>query len=205
MKTRSKPNRRRAGKEGRSRTNRFHRRSNPVPDGHLAVGRILGAHGLRGEVRVESHTDFESRFAPGQGLLIGEELLLAEIASSRPHKGIFLVQFAEVTSRIAAEELFNEWLYIPEESAMELDADSFWVHDIVGLTAQTESKRRLGEVVDVLFTGANEVYIIRPASGVNRDRDLLIPALAEVVRSVDIGAGTLTVRLLPGMLEESGE
>lgn len=205
MKTGSKPNRRRAGKEGRSRTNRFHRRSNPVPDGHLAVGRILGAHGLRGEVRVESHTDFDSRFAPGQALLIGDQLLLGEIASSRPHKGVYLVQFAEINSRIAAEELLNEWLYIPEESAMELDADSFWVHDIVGLTAQTESERRLGEVVDVLFTGANEVYIIRPASGVNRDRDLLIPALAEVVRSVDIGAGTLTVRLLPGMLEESGE
>lgn len=137
--------------------------------------------------------------------MIGEELLLAEIASSRPHKGIFLVQFAEISSRIAAEELFNEWLYIPEESAMELDADSFWVHDIVGLTAQTEAKRRLGEVVDVLFTGANEVYIIRPAPGVNRDRDLLIPALAEVVRSVDIEAGILTVRLLPGMLEGSVE
>ena len=205
MKTRSKPKRRRPGKGGRSRTNRFHRRSTSVPDGHLAVGRILGAHGLRGEVKVESHTDFDSRFAPGQQLLIGEDLLLAEIESSRPHKGIYLVQFSEVTDRFAAEDLFDEWLYIPEEAAMELDADSFWVHDIVGLTVQTESKSQLGEVVDVLFTGANEVYIIRPAPGVNRDRDLLIPALAEVVRAVDIEAGTLTVRLQPGMLDDGGE
>ena len=205
MKTRSKPNRRRPKKSGRSRRNRFHRRSVSVPDGHLAVGRILGAHGLRGEVKVESHTDFDSRFAVGQQVLIGEELLLAEIASSRPHKGIILVQFSEVTDRIAAEELLNEWLYIPEAAAMELDADSYWVHDIVGLKVQTEAKSQLGEVVDVLFTGANEVYIIRPELGVNRDRDLLIPALAEVVRGVDIGAGTLTVRLQPGMLEDGGE
>ena len=205
MKTRSKPKRRRTGKGGRSRTSRFHSRSTSVPDGHLAVGRILGAHGLRGEVKVESHTDFDSRFAPGQQLLIGEELLLAEIESSRPHKGIHLVQFSEVTDRFAAEDLFDEWLYIPEEAAMELDEDSFWVHDIVGLTVQTESESQLGEVVDVLFTGANEVYIIRPAPGVNRDRDLLIPALAEVVRAVDIEAGTLTVRLQPGMLDDGGE
>ncbi len=205
MGTQSKSNRRRPKKGGRSGRNRFHQRSAGVPDGHLAVGRILGAHGLRGEVKVESHTDFDSRFAAGQQLLVGEELLLAEIASSRPHKGIFLIHFAEVTSRFGAEELLNEWLYIPEGAAMELDADSFWVHDIVGLKVQTESESRLGEVADVLFTGANEVYIIRPEPGVNRDRDLLIPALEEVVRAVDIEAGTLTVRLQPGMLEDGGE
>jgi 16S rRNA processing protein RimM len=205
MNDRSKPKRGRPGKGRRSRASRFRQRSSSVPDGHLAVGRILGAHGLRGEVKIESHTDFDSRFDPGQQLLVGKELLLAEITSSRPHKGIFLVQFSEISDRFGAEELYNEWLYIPEEAAMELEEDSFWVHDIVGLTAQTESKGRLGEVVDVLFTGANEVYIVRPAPGVNRDRDLLIPALEEVVRRVDIEAGTLTVRLQPGLLEESGE
>lgn len=204
MESRSKPGRQQQRKSGRSRKNRFHQRSSSVPEGHLAVGRILGAHGLRGEVKVESHTDFDSRFASGQQLLIGEELLLAEIVSSRPHKGVFLVQFSEVTDRTSAEDLLNEWLYIPEGAAMDLDADSFWVHDIVGLRVQTESGCQLGEVADVLFTGANEVYIIRPAPGVNRDRDLLIPALEEVVRAVDIGAGTLTVRLLPGMLEGGG-
>ncbi len=205
MNDRSKPKRGRPGRGRRSRASRFRQRSSSVPDGHLAVGRILGAHGLRGEVKIESHTDFDSRFDPGQQLLVGKELLLAEITSSRPHKGIFLVQFSEISDRFGAEELYNEWLYIPEEAAMELEEDSFWVHDIVGLTAQTESKGRLGEVVDVLFTGANEVYIVRPAPGVNRDRDLLIPALEEVVRRVDIEAGTLTVRLQPGLLEESGE
>lgn len=202
MKTRSQRKQRRSGKAGPSRASRFHRRPASVPDGYLAVGRILGAHGLRGELRVESHTDFDTRFTPGKQLLIGEKLAAAEIAASRPHKGNFLVQFAEISSRIAAEDLYREWLYIPEEAAMELDDDSFWVHDIIGLTVQTESQSRLGEVADVLFTGANEVYIIRPAPGVNRDRELLIPALAEVVRAVDIEAGTLTVRLQPGMLED---
>ena len=193
--------RRRPEKDGAARGGRFRRRSAPVPEGYLAIGRILGAHGLRGEVKVESHTDFDSRFAPGQQLLIGEELHLTEIAAARPHKGIFLLTFDEITDRVAAESLHYEWLFIPEDAAMKLDEDSFWVHDIIGLTVQTESLKPLGKVTDVLFTGANEVYIIQPAPGINRDRELLIPALADVIRAVDLEAGTVTVRLLPGMLE----
>ena len=196
---------RRPRKGGLARGSRFRRRLDPVPDGYLAVGRILGAHGLRGEVKVESYTDFDSRFAPGQQLLLGEELFLTEIAAARPHKGIFLLTFAEVTDREAAESLLNEWLYIPEEAAMTLDEDSFWVHQIIGLIVQTESNMRLGEVTDVIFTGANQVYVIRPATGINRDRELLVPALADVIRAVDLEAGVVTVRLLPGMLEDSGQ
>lgn len=196
--------RRRQRKGGPVRASRFRRRSVPVPDGHLIVGRILGAHGLRGEVKVESYTDFEERFNAGQQLLLGDELQVAEISTSRAHKGIFLLGFDDITDRAAAELLHNEWLYIPEEAAMQLDEDSFWVHDIIGLNVQTESQERLGEVVDVLFTGANEVYIVRPVPGINKNRELLIPALAEVICSVDLEAGAVTVRLLPGMLDETG-
>jgi 16S rRNA processing protein RimM len=202
MKTRSQRKQRRAAKAGSRRASRFHRRSTFIPDGYLAVGRILGAHGLLGEVKVESHTDFDSRFTPGQQLFIGEKLAQTEIETSRPHKGIFLIRFTDISDRFKAEDLYNEWLYIPEDKAMELDEDVHWVHDIVGLTVQTEAHRRLGKVADVLFTGANEVYIIRPEPGVNRDRDLLIPALADVVRAVDVEAGILTVRLQPGLLED---
>ena len=198
-------NRRRQRKERKADGSRFRRRPDPVPDGYLAVGRILGAHGLLGEVKVESYTDFDSRFAPGQQLLLGKELFLTEIASARPHKGIFLLTFAEIADRGAAESLQNEWLYIPEDAAMGLDEDSFWIHQIIGLTVQTETNKKLGEVADVIFTGANEVYVIRPAAGINRDRELLIPALAEVIRAVDLEAGVVTVRLLPGMIEESGQ
>ena len=202
MAARPQRNRRRPGESKQRRASRFRRRSVAVPSGYLAVGRILGAHGLLGEVRVESHTDFDSRFTAGSQLLLGEKLTLTSIATSRPHMGIFLLRFSEVTDRFAAEALLNEWLYIPEEAAMDLDEDSFWVHDIIGLKVQTEAQRNLGEVVDVLFTGANQVYILRPAPGVNRDRELLIPALAEVIRAVDLEAATVTIRLLPGILDE---
>ncbi|RME64813.1 MAG: ribosome maturation factor RimM, partial [Caldilineae bacterium] len=65
----------------------------PIPEGHMIVGRIINAHGLRGEVQVELHTDFPERFASGEHVLLGESLTLTEIRTSRPHKGRMLVLF----------------------------------------------------------------------------------------------------------------
>lgn len=201
MTERPKRTRRQSRKQGKPRSSRFRRRASQVPEGYLAVGRIMGAHGLDGELKVESYTDFNSRFTQGQQLFLGEELAVTEIATARPHKGFFLLRLAKINDRFAAESHYGQWLFIPENAAMTLDEGSYWVHDIIGLTAQTETGDRLGQIADVLFTGANEVYIIRPSPGINRGRDLLIPALEEVIRKVDLEAGIVTVRLLPGMLE----
>lgn len=200
MSSQSQRNSRRSNR----RSSRFQRHRQPaeIPAGHMIVGRILGAHGLRGEVKIESHTDFAERFAVGREVLVGQELALARIATSRPHKNAFLVRFQEVADRTEAEALRNQWLYIPDEAAMELDEDSFWVHDIIGLAVQTEEQRLLGEISDVLFTGANEVYVVTPAPGINQGKDLLIPALADVVQTVDLTEKLVTVRLLPGLLNE---
>lgn len=174
-----------------------------IPDEHLAVGVIVGAHGLRGEVKVELHTDFPERFQPGVELLLGEALVPLRIENARPHKRHMLLQFDQVYSREAAEELRNQWLLIHEEQAVALDEETFWVHDIIGLHVRTEENRLLGEVTDVLFTGgANEVYVVEPEGDVNNGREILLPAIAEVVQKVDLAAGELVVRLQAGLLEE---
>lgn len=169
-----------------------------VPDGYLAIGRIATAHGIHGEVRVELHTDFPDRFAPQVKLFMGETLTPAIIEYARPHKQQMLVKFVDVETRNDAETLRNQWLFVPEDDAVELEADTYWVHDIIGLQAQTESSEALGAVTDVLFTGANEVYVVADPNG----KELLLPAIADVVQQVDLAAGTITVRLLPGMRDE---
>lgn len=175
-----------------------------VAEGYLAVGKIINAHGIRGEVSIEPHTDFpDERFARGQSVLLGEELERAEIATSRPHQGRILVRFNHVETRDEAEALRGIWVLIPEAQAVELAEDTYFVHQIVGLTVQTVEGQTLGQVVDVLFTGANEVYVVQPADGLNRGREILIPAIAEVVQSVDLAANTLTVRLLPGLIDDT--
>lgn len=171
-----------------------------VPAEHLAVGVIVNVHGLRGEVRVELHTDFPERYAPGVVLLMGEELKPMVIRSARPHKNQMLVQFEDVASREAAEALRGQWLFVHQDDAAQLDEDTYWIHELIGLTVQTEEGELLGRLDDVLETGANDVYIIKPARDLGI-RELLLPAIAEVILDVDIEKGVMTVALPPGLLE----
>ena len=173
-----------------------------VPTGYLAVGKVSAPHGLRGELKVELHTDFPDRFAPERVVFVGVDRVRTRILSSRPHKGGMLLRLDRVEDREAAESLRGQWLLIPEEESMALDDDTFWVHDIIGLSVRTESGRDLGVVEDVLFTGANEVYVVETPADVNRGRQLLLPALRDVIRNVDLDGRILTVQLPPGLLEE---
>ena len=168
----------------------------------LAVGLIVAAHGLRGEVRVEMHTDFPQRFAPGSHVLMGQELLAAEIVASRPHKNELLVLFDGINDRTQAEALRGQWLFIQEQDAADLEEGAYWIHDIIGMDVQTTNGRNLGRVIEVLFTGANDVYVVKPAASVNRGQDLLLPAIPDVIQAVDVGAGLITVALMPGMIDE---
>jgi 16S rRNA processing protein RimM len=179
----------------------YRNRTIAVPDGYLTVGMIVVPHGLRGEVRIELHTDYPERFQPGMTIFVGQELTPMVLASARPHKGHLLIRFEDVYNRDAADALRNQWLFIPEEDAVELDEDTYFVHDLIGLTVLSSDGATLGEISDVLFTGANEVYVVTPAPGVNKDKDLLLPAIAQVVQAVDVEAGTMTVTLMDGLLE----
>ncbi len=169
-----------------------------VPDGHLAVGYIVGAHGLRGEVRVELHTDFPDRFVPGLRVYLGEELEPIDVQHARPHQNQLLLLLDGIHNRAAAEELRGLWLFIPDEQAAPLEEDTYFVHDIIGLRVVTDDGRALGKITEVLITGANDVYVVQDAS----KREVLLPAIADVVRLVDLDAGEMTVTLLPGLLDE---
>ena len=180
----------------------YRNRQIQIPDGYLAVGLIVGVHGLRGELKVELHTDFPERFDVGNQLVMGPELRIIEIESSRTHKGHILLTLAGIKSRNQAEELRNLWLFVDEENAAELDEDTYWIHDIIGLTVQSDDGTLLGTVTNVIPTGANDVYVIQPEGGINKGQELLIPAIADVIVQVDMAQSLLLVRLLPGLIEE---
>jgi 16S rRNA processing protein RimM len=173
-----------------------------VPDGFMAVGCIVGLHGLAGELKVELHTDFPERFAPGAHLRLGEALLEYVIVASRMHKTHLLLKLNGITRREQAEVLRGQWLFVPEEDALALEEGAYWVHEIIGLEVETEEGRHLGDISDVIFTGANEVYVVRTPPTVNRGKELLLPAIEQVVRNVDLPSGRMVVHLLPGLLEE---
>lgn len=195
--------RRRRAQSSQSGSQYTHRnQSVHVPDGYMAVGRVVGVHGLNGELRVELHTDFPERFAPGSALFLGAGLRALEIEGAREHKGMILLALEGIADRDAADALRDEWLFIPDSAAKKLPEGEYWVHEIIGLAVVDESGAAIGQVNDVMQTGANDVYIITPAGDVNRGRELLIPATAEVVQRVDLANQTLTIRLIPGLLDE---
>ena len=162
----------------------------------MAVGRIVGAHGIRGEIKVKQLTDFPERFAPGSRLYVGEETFQREVIASRPHRGMLLVKLSGLSDRNAVEHLRGKYLFIDREEAMELEEDEYYEDELVGLTVETMEGELLGELIEIMWTGANEVYIVQGPRG-----EALIPAIAQVVQEVDLEAGVMRVKLLPGLVD----
>lgn len=161
----------------------------------LAVGRILGPHGVRGEVKVEVLTDFNSRFDPGSKLWIEGEAAPCEVQASRPHKEKLLVRLDCVPDRTQAERLRGRHLLAPRAEATPLPEGEYYSDELEGLTVVSSEGRTLGTLTDVLWTGANEVYVVEGDLG-----EVLLPAIADVVQEVDLQKQKMVVKLLPGLV-----
>ncbi len=166
-------------------------------EAYMAVGRIVGAHGVRGEIKVKLLTDFPERFAPGSLLFLEEEGFQREVLSARPHKDMLLIKLSGLPDRTAVEPLRGKYLFILREEAMELDEDEYYEDELVGLVVETMEGDLLGELVEIIWTGANEVYVVQGPQG-----EVLIPAIAQVVQEVDLEEGVMRVSLLPGLMRE---
>lgn len=167
----------------------------------VAVGRITGAHGIGGEVKVLVLSEVPERFASGATVYLEDGRTLT-VASSRPHRGGLLVRFAQVPDRTAAERLSGHVLFVPESMSPELPEGSWWDHQLIGCAVTTEDGRLLGELLDVIHTAANDVWSAVDAQG----RETLVPALRDVVVSVDVAGKRVVVRPVPGLTapEEPG-
>ncbi|MCX6030652.1 MAG: ribosome maturation factor RimM [Chloroflexi bacterium] len=165
---------------------------------YLAIGAIVGVHGIRGEVKVSLMTDFPERFRRGAKVYLGSgnEVAPVEIEAARPHKDFMLVKFKSVPDRNAAELLREQMVLIPEAEAMPLGEHENYAHDLIGLAVETADGRILGRLVEMLFTKANDVYVVQGDAG-----EVLIPALRDVVRQVDLAAGKMVVMLPEGLLD----
>lgn len=152
------------------------------------------------EVKVQVLTDYPERFRPGATMLIGTEGMARtmEIAAVRQHHQSLLVKFAAVDSRNVAETLVGLLLMIPEDQMMPLGEHENYAHDLLGLRVETSDGRYLGQVTDILATGANDVYVVSRPEG---QTEVLIPALRDVVRAVDLSSGVMVVVLPDGLLE----
>ncbi len=161
----------------------------------LDIGRVLGAHGLSGEIRVAPITDFPERFASLRTVRVGEKLRPYEVESARVVGGEVTLKLRGVDDAAAAQALRGEVLRVPVAEAVVPPEEHYYWHQIIGLEAVTPEGESLGRVTDILQTGANDVYVVEGPRG-----EVLVPAIEGVVKGIDLNAGRLIVQPLPGML-----
>jgi 16S rRNA processing protein RimM len=117
------------------------------------------------------------------------------VVSVRGHGEMAIVQLSGVDTIEAAQALRGQLLHVPaDEVARPKRGEYFW-HEIVGLPVETEDGRELGTIAEILRTGANDVYVVRGPLG-----EVLVPAIAHVVRKIDVEAGRVIIRPMPGLL-----
>ncbi len=163
---------------------------------YIAVGRIIKPHGVRGEVSAVLLTDFPERFETTEWLYLGDEYEADpyELESFRWHKSNILLKFVEVTDRNYAEALRGLYVQVPVEEAVPLPEGEFYIYQLIGLQVETTEGESLGIIEQVLETGANDVYVVK-----HGDREILLPAIPDVVKKVDLQAQLVTVQMMDGL------
>jgi 16S rRNA processing protein RimM len=162
----------------------------------LVVAQVLAPHGIRGELKCRIVTDFpRERFKRGKSVLV--DGARHTIQSSRIQGQVVLLKFREVPDRNTAETLRGKEVTIRREDAVALPEGQFYWHQVIGLTViDASSDAVLGTVTDIVETGANDVYVVRPERG----REILVPAIKDVVLAIEPAEGRMIVQPLPGML-----
>ncbi|HRI42627.1 MAG TPA: ribosome maturation factor RimM [Fimbriimonadaceae bacterium] len=157
----------------------------------VQIGLVVGTFGLDGWLKVEPLTDFPERFDPGSRIWLGESEY--RVQASRWHRSQVRINLRGIDHIDQAEALRGRYLEIEESARPRLGEREFYVTDLLGLLVLDESGKELGPL---------EAVIDSPAHDLLQVGDILIPFVGEFVREVDRQAGRITVRLLPGMLED---
>lgn len=164
---------------------------------YLSVGLLRRPHGLRGELLMEVLTDFPQRLRVGTRLFVGSEHAPVTIASIRSHNDGLLIRFRGVENPESAGKYRGKTVFVRAEDRPPLPEGEFYHHEVIGLRVVNEVGEELGTLAEILITGANEVYVVKRPDG----RELLLPAIEDVVLKIDPAAGLVRVRLLPGLDE----
>jgi len=159
---------------------------------YLAIGKLRRAHGVKGEILMDVVTDFPEKISHGRKVFIGENNLEFTIDKSRHHAKGLLLTFEGLYDRSSVEVYRNKIVYIlRSEVSEELPEDTYYHHQIIGLSVITEEGERIGVLQDILETGANDVYIVKTED----DKELLLPSIKSVIKDIDLNTGSIIVEL----------
>lgn len=157
---------------------------------YIALGFLRRAHGIHGEMVMDILTDFPERLRPNRPVFIGEEHEPHRLGTVRQANKNMLVSIKGFTNPEMAARFRNAYIYVRAETLPELPEDAYYYHELMGINVLDESRNPLGELVEIIETGANDVYVVRNNAGAEQ----LIPAIADVVLVVDLERQEMIVR-----------
>lgn len=161
------------------------------------IGYVLKPQGIRGEVKVDPVSPNPERFKNlAKVYLKNEELTAYSIENVRLSNRFVFLKFSEVNTRDDAELLRNCEVLIDKEDLIKLSPGEFFIHDLVGCKVFTEGGDLLGKIVDVMQISSNDVYVVMNQTG----QELLVPAINDVIKLVDVKHKKIIIHLLEGML-----
>lgn len=164
----------------------------------IAIGKILNTQGNRGAVRILPLTDFPERFKKLSrvNVFIKGARLEMNVEEAACRQKYIIIKFKEITDMNAAEGLKGGILKITRQELFPLPEGSYYIFEIVGLDVYDSGGERLGKITEVLQTGANDVYIVETGG-----KPLLIPALKQVVKEIDLPGRRMVVDLPEGLTD----
>ena len=166
----------------------------------LRVGVITTTHGLKGEVKVYPTTDSPERFCDLDEVVLRTGAVERElhVEKVRFFKNLVIVKFREFNKIEDVENLRQAELYVSRENAVPLEEGEYYIGNLIGMDVYTDDGELLGTLDDVIETGANDVYSVNS----KKHGNVLIPAIEYCIMNVDIDLGKMTVRLLPGLIND---
>lgn len=164
----------------------------------LQVGVITQTHGVRGEVKVFPTTDDVNRFKKLKQVILdtGKKKMPLEIQSVKFFKQFVILKFKGIDNINDIEKYKRCSLYVTREHAVALEEDEYFIADMIGMEVCTEDGNIFGTLKDVIETGANDVYVIENAE----HGEVLVPAIKECIRSVDIEKRQMMIHLMDGLI-----
>jgi len=157
---------------------------------YIVVGKLRRPHGIAGEILFEMTSDSPQLFTPGKQVFIGNNKILYKISTLRQANKLWLISLEGFENREQVSLIRNQWVFVRLEDLKPLPEDRFYHHEVIGMRVLNESGEILGEVGEILETGANDVYVVVTPEG----QEILIPAVKTVVLSIDRDKKKIVVR-----------
>ncbi len=161
----------------------------------IEIGQIVNTHGLRGDLKVMPWCDDPSVFHELEYVIIDNKEYVIE--KSALHKNAVLLKLEGINHINDAEKYRGKILFVPREDLGELPEGTYYICDLLGCSVETDEGILLGKISDIIKTGSNDVYVVEN----DAKKQVLIPVIDEVIKSVDIENKRIVVHPLKGLID----